>query len=162
MPAKLCLHFPDKIIWGDSLKFCCSPWLGMSLPSPGSARCHTHTLLSAQNVQDGLAKSKVLSGLQQHCIWKARVKKEGTAFPLSSITYPKSWELGSIPFICQGMSETPSATTLLCFSCMTFSLKQLLHSATNNLEKLRFLFQFTACVRQKTPTFLPSELSGFS
>lgn len=31
-----------------------------------------------------------------------------------------------------------------------FSLKQLLHSATSNLKKLRFLFQFTTYVRQKT------------
>lgn len=128
----------------------------MSLPSPGPCRSHSHSGVCPK-CPGCPRQSKVLSGHQQHCIWQARVKGEGTSFPMdtsSSITYPRSWELGSIPFICQGISETPISTTLNCFTSMTFSLKQLLHSATNNLKTFRFLFQFTACVRQKNPNFL--------
>lgn len=109
-------------------------------------------------------EGKVFSGLQQHCIWKGAEKREGITFSVvtsSSSTYPRSWKLGSIPFLWRGPKPW-SATTLSCFSCMTFSLKQLLHSVKSNLKKLRFLFQFTVWDRKKKKDFLPSELSGFS
>lgn len=86
--------------------FCCPPAWGCPCPHQAHAGLIS-ILVPAQNVQDALAKIKVLSGLQQHCLLQTGVKREGATFPmgtLSSITQEFE-NLGW--FLCQGTSETP-------------------------------------------------------
>lgn len=86
----------------------------MSLSSLSPSRSHTHTLVSASTTAClkclGCPSQKArCSRLQQHCIWRGTVKREGTTFSIvtsSSSTYPRSWKFGSIPFLCLRRSET--------------------------------------------------------